>query len=169
MTTERYTNIELVEMVRLYAMSNNNLSLAVQMFSDMHPHSPTPSRRVMLAATQRLRDHRQFDVPTHAQGRGSAGLSADLQDQILDLPVAWPPRSPDLTPLDFYLWGDIKRIVYSEEITSRTQLREKIISAFEQVKTQTFVLLNLKNNLVRRANLCLQINAGHFEQLLRVT
>jgi hypothetical protein len=25
----------------------------------------------------------------------------------------WPPRSPDLTPLDFYFWGYVKQIVYS--------------------------------------------------------
>ena len=23
-------------------------------------------------------------------------------------PTKWPPRSPDLTPLDFYLWGRLK-------------------------------------------------------------
>jgi hypothetical protein len=23
-------------------------------------------------------------------------------------PIAWPPRSPDLNPLDFYLWGHLK-------------------------------------------------------------
>ena len=28
----------------------------------------------------------------------------------------WPPRSPDLSPLDFFLWGYIKNIVYAENI-----------------------------------------------------
>ncbi|GFG38762.1 hypothetical protein Cfor_08612, partial [Coptotermes formosanus] len=23
-------------------------------------------------------------------------------------PIPWPPRSPDLTPLDFFLWGFVK-------------------------------------------------------------
>jgi hypothetical protein len=23
-------------------------------------------------------------------------------------PIAWPPRSPDLTPLDYYIWGHMK-------------------------------------------------------------
>jgi hypothetical protein len=27
-------------------------------------------------------------------------------------PVAWSPRSPDLNPLDFYLWGHSKSSVY---------------------------------------------------------
>ena len=31
-------------------------------------------------------------------------------------PIPWPPRSPDLSPLDFFLWGYIKNIVYAEKI-----------------------------------------------------
>jgi hypothetical protein len=34
----------------------------------------------------------------------------------------WPPRSPDLTTLDFYLWGYIKQTVYSETINNIEQL-----------------------------------------------
>ncbi|KAJ4436304.1 hypothetical protein ANN_18935 [Periplaneta americana] len=31
-------------------------------------------------------------------------------------PIAWPPRSPDLNPLDFYLWGHLKSLVYSSPV-----------------------------------------------------
>jgi hypothetical protein len=27
-------------------------------------------------------------------------------------PITWPPKSPDLTPLDSFLWGYAKNIVY---------------------------------------------------------
>ncbi|KAJ8870126.1 hypothetical protein PR048_029138 [Dryococelus australis] len=30
-------------------------------------------------------------------------------------PIPWPPRSPDLTPLDFFFWGYVKNIVYPRE------------------------------------------------------
>jgi hypothetical protein len=33
-----------------------------------------------------------------------------------DRPIAWPPRSPDLTPLDFLLWGYVKNTVYQVKI-----------------------------------------------------
>jgi hypothetical protein len=36
------------------------------------------------------------------------GRGADDDDMFLK----WPPRSPDLTPLDFYFWGYIKDKVY---------------------------------------------------------
>ena len=28
-----------------------------------------------------------------------------------DGPIAWPPQSPDLTPLDFFFWGYVKDTV----------------------------------------------------------
>jgi hypothetical protein len=31
-------------------------------------------------------------------------------------PIARPPRSPDLTPLDFFLWGYVKNTVYQVKI-----------------------------------------------------
>jgi len=46
-------------------------------------------------------------------------------------PIPWPPRSPDLSPLDFFLWGYIKSIVYAEKIRNIQHLQDRITSAFE--------------------------------------
>ena len=48
-------------------------------------------------------------------------------------PIPWPPRSPDLSPLDIFLWGYIKNIVYAEKIRNIQQLQERITSAIEIV------------------------------------
>jgi hypothetical protein len=37
-------------------------------------------------------------------------------------PLAQPPRSPDLTTLDFYLWGHMMTLVYERKADSRTVL-----------------------------------------------
>lgn len=29
--------------------------------------------------------------------------------------IDWPPRSSDLTPLDFYLWGYLEEVVYVDK------------------------------------------------------
>jgi hypothetical protein len=34
-------------------------------------------------------------------------------------PIAWPPRSPDLTPLDIFLWGYVKNTVYQVKINDQ--------------------------------------------------
>jgi len=37
-------------------------------------------------------------------------------------PVEWPPRSPDLNPIDFYLWGHVKSEVFSTPVTNVDEL-----------------------------------------------
>jgi len=48
-------------------------------------------------------------------------------------PILWPPRSRDLSPLDFFLWGYIKNIVYAEKIRNIPHLQDRITSAIETV------------------------------------
>lgn len=48
-------------------------------------------------------------------------------------PVARPPRSPDLTPLNYYYWGYMKQKVYAVPITSREQLKERINAAAAEI------------------------------------
>jgi hypothetical protein len=30
-------------------------------------------------------------------------------------PIPWPPRSPDITPMDFFLWGYVKDRVFAKK------------------------------------------------------
>lgn len=48
-------------------------------------------------------------------------------------PTEWPPRSPDLTPCDFYLWGRLKNIVYRERPATLDQLRDSIRTACAEI------------------------------------
>ena len=41
-------------------------------------------------------------------------------------PIEWAPRSPDLTQLDFFLWGYLKQKVYKTPIKYLAELRLKI-------------------------------------------
>lgn len=84
-------------------------------------------------------------------------------------PVPWPPRSPDLTPMDYFLWSEIKRRVYVSEPNTVEVLKQRIIDAFEDVKLLDLVLTSVKNNLQKRARLCIENEGGHFEQLLKYT
>lgn len=81
-------------------------------------------------------------------------------------PVAWPPRSPDLTPMDFFLWSEIKRRVYVSEPDTVEVLKQRILDAFDEVKNLN-VLISLRNNLAKRARVCIDNEGGHFEQLLK--
>lgn len=114
--------------------------------------------------------HYQHDgAPAHFHREVRAHLDREHPGRWIGRngPILWPPRSPDLTPLDFYLWGDIKRRVYEQPSETVAELRQKIERAFEAVKADVFVLRRVKNNLRRRANLCLEVQGEHFEHLLK--
>ena len=45
-------------------------------------------------------------------------------------PVNWPPRSCDLTPLDYFLWGYVKAHVYTDKPASIDALEDNIEAFF---------------------------------------
>lgn len=79
-------------------------------------------------------------------------------------PVNWPPRSPDLTPLDFSIWGILKDEVYREPINSLDHLKARIIEEVNKITPET--LLKTLKNLTKRINLCIAQNGNLFEHLL---
>jgi len=38
----------------------------------------------------------------------------------------WPPRSPDITPFDFFLWGYVKDKVFSTPVPDITNLKARV-------------------------------------------
>ena len=46
-------------------------------------------------------------------------------------PVAWPARSPDMNPLDFFFWGAMKDRVYATPVVSELELIGRIVAAAE--------------------------------------
>ena len=50
------------------------------------------------------------------------------EDRIISraFPTRWPPRSFDLTPCDFWLWGYLKDIVYKGSIRNLRDLKKQI-------------------------------------------
>ena len=83
-------------------------------------------------------------------------------------PRWWPARSPDLTPLDFFLWGQVKNEVYASEVHTEDELRQRIERAFDKIKelaAQGDLLNKVRRNLLRRCHLCVYKQGGHFENL----
>ena len=74
---------------------------------------------------------------------------------------AWPPRSPDLTPLDFYLWGYLKEVVFSVKVRDVHHLMDRIEEAVATVTPE--VLTNVCRELEYRLDVCRGINGGHIE------
>jgi hypothetical protein len=76
----------------------------------------------------------------------------------------WPPRSPDLSPPDFFLWGHLKDIVYSNHPRTLQELQANIQRTVDRISTGT--LQNVFANMIRRVHLCEERNGGYFQHLL---
>ena len=73
-------------------------------------------------------------------------------------PVQWPPCSPDLTPMDFFIWGEMKCLVYETPIDTPEELVARVAEAAAIIReTQSFA---------RRYQLWINVNGRHFQQLL---
>ena len=81
-------------------------------------------------------------------------------------PIAWPPRSPDLNPLDYYLWGHMKSMVYATKIHTEDELLTRILDTAASLRADNRTLQRATSSIVTRAEMCLERRGGHFEQLL---
>ncbi|GFX45428.1 transposable element Tc3 transposase [Trichonephila clavipes] len=51
-------------------------------------------------------------------------------------PVNWPPRSCDLTPLDYFLWGYVKSLVYADKAQTLDHLEDNIRRVIADIRPQ---------------------------------
>ena len=76
-------------------------------------------------------------------------------------PVPWPPRSPDLSQLHFFLWGYIKNIVYAEKIRNIQHLHVRISSAIETVTRD--IIQKTQKEREFHLNVSSATNSAHIE------
>jgi hypothetical protein len=76
-------------------------------------------------------------------------------------PVEWPPRPPDLSPLDFYLCGHLKAMVYQVKIRNMNHRKERIRNAITHISPD--VLTRVHHEWEKRIRMCFQSNGIHVE------
>lgn len=76
----------------------------------------------------------------------------------------WPPRSPDLTPMDFFKWGYIKNIVYSSPPTTADDMKLRIKNAFSLITPN--MLHNVRRSFDNRIRHCIEQDGQHIEHLM---
>ncbi|GBO26380.1 hypothetical protein AVEN_212084-1 [Araneus ventricosus] len=65
-------------------------------------------------------------------------------------PVLWPARSPDLTCLDYFLWGYVKSLVYETPVNSAEDLVALIVAAAGEVRDTPGIFANIRSSMRRR-------------------
>lgn len=80
--------------------------------------------------------------------------------------INWPARSPDLNPLDFFLWGTLKTKIYEDgEIADIDDLKNRITNAVNLLNRNDEWFERMVLNFIKRCELCIQNNGGHVEHL----
>ncbi|GFU48890.1 transposable element Tc3 transposase [Trichonephila clavipes] len=92
------------------------------------------------------------DGATCHTARATIDLLKDtLGDRLISRfgPVNWPPRSYDLTPLDYFLWGYVKSLVYVDKPQTLGHLEDNIRRVIADIPPQMLekVIENWKSRL----------------------
>lgn len=107
-----------------------------------------------LAYRQRMY-FQQDGCPAHRSRIVAAWLNQKFENNWIGWngPVLWPPRSPDLTILDFYLWGRLKQLVYMDNVPNNVEvLKNRIRDAVASLTLEE--IRNSYKELRLRVELC---------------
>jgi hypothetical protein len=77
-------------------------------------------------------------------------------------PVQWLARSPDITPLAYFLWRYLKTVVYENPPINLDDLKNKIIIACNEL-TEDEIIAATQRELLRRMEACVENNNNNFE------
>jgi hypothetical protein len=80
-------------------------------------------------------------------------------------PIEWPARSPDMAPLDFYFWGNMKGKVYSPRPPTLQALIDTIGDHARLIQPDE--LERVQREFYDRLGYCISANGEHFEQLIQ--
>ena len=76
----------------------------------------------------------------------------------------WAPHSPDLNPLDFFLWGYAKDNVFKSTPKNLEDLKASITSFVRRIPVD--MCKRVVDNFITRINVCLERNGRHIEHTL---
>jgi len=77
--------------------------------------------------------------------------------------VPWPPRSPDLSACDFFLWGYFKSRVYAHNPRTLNDLKDAIRQEIRPIHRQ--LLARVMDDFKERLENCIQSD-GHLTDII---
>lgn len=78
----------------------------------------------------------QDGASAHTANTVQNWLKSKFSDRFIDK-KQWPPRSPDLNPCDYFLWGYLKQRVYYPKPTTIEELKQNIIREIKSIPKNT--------------------------------
>ena len=108
----------------------------------------------------------QDGAPPHFHRDVRTYLDENMQNRWIGRrgTVEYPPRSPDLTPMDFFLWGFLKDKIYCRKPKTIAEMRVAIEEECAQIPLE--MLLDVCRSISSRYEKCIEQNGNQFEHLM---
>ncbi|GFW30039.1 uncharacterized protein TNCV_1593571 [Trichonephila clavipes] len=109
----------------------------------------------------------QQDGATCDTARATIDLLKDtFGDRLISRfgPVNWPPRCCDLTPLDYFLWGYVKSLVYADKPQTLDHLEDNIHRVIADIRPQ--MLKKVIENWTSRLDYIRASQSSHMPEIL---
>jgi inhibitor of nuclear factor kappa-B kinase subunit alpha len=104
----------------------------------------------------------QDSAPAHRARETIELLQRETPDFIT--PDLWPPNSPDLSPVDYRIWGILQERVYRKSVKDVDELKLRLIEAWSGI--QQSVIDHAIDQWRVRLNACVKAKGKHFEHML---
>jgi hypothetical protein len=104
------------------------------------------------------------DGATGHTGNYSINVLNEVFEDRLISGGLWPARSPDLNPCDFYLLGNLKDKVYSNNLHTLDELKQSNRETVTCIEASELKLVS--NSIFKRLEACLRAEGRHFDHLL---
>ncbi|KAJ4439478.1 hypothetical protein ANN_07602 [Periplaneta americana] len=123
---DRWRAYEYATIVYVYGLCDGNATAAVLAYQALFPNRRIPSAQIY------------------------EPFKAEVVDNNGDFLVNTPPRSPDLTCLDFFLWGEMKQLVYETVVETEEDLVARITVAADVIADMPGIFERTRQSMVRR-------------------
>jgi hypothetical protein len=81
-------------------------------------------------------------------------------------PTALSPRSPDLNPLDFYMWGQLNLPVYAAPVDNEEALHHRIVDACQTIGIYRGIFERMRRSMMGRVEVYNESHGGHSKHSL---
>ena len=101
----------------------------------------------------------QDSAPSHTASTTQEWLAENFHDHVT--PNIWPPSSPDLNPLDYYVWGVVERETNKHAHNTKDSLKAAIGDIMANINKNH--LINARSRCRSRIEAVIEVEGGFIE------
>ena len=162
MENQRHRTDERVKIFELFIASNSVVATQ-RMFKKYFNVRRAPSRKCIINVVRRFRETGAICSQNRIGSPKSARTSKNIHKLEKSIEENRAPRSPDLNPLDFFLWGYCKENVYRNNPRCINDLRRNVENIMSKISAA--MCSKVICNFEKRVHNCMLRQGDHFQHI----